>query len=602
MTDLPRYARIWVWLLVALTMISSACGGGTGDSSQTLVAATETPVAGVADGGDDNGGDDNGGAGRDDEDSTSDDPGEGDGDSGVDEEEGGDGEPQPTPTSDEASEPEPVYGGTLVYGLEAETTNGLNPITAQAGASGHTVFRQIYETLTIPHADGTARPFLLESIAPNQDYTEWTLTMRPGIFFHDGLPADSAALVRHFQEVEAGILTGIAYAEWEVQAIEVLDGRSIKLVLGRPVATLPNYLTSHIGYLASPAMYDLGVDSARNPIGSGPFMLDKWVPNEVTRLVRNPDYWRTDAEGRPLPYLDAIEFRPIPDTDTRFAALRAGDVDASMDDAGNNLGDYLEDFKTVQQGERFRSIGYLMLNASRPPFDNVEVRRALAQCTDVQTFNTLMWDGQPPATGPFSPGTPGYLEDSGFPAYDPDAGRAALERLGITSVQTDTLSTETRLRGSELVAAMWGDCGVDVSINLVDEAELITNAILGLFSSTAWRGHSGYDLTVERTWWHSKFGQGLPALNFGRINDERIDRALDQALEATSPEEHRRLAEEVNRAFADGVYNIWFYHSNRVVAAQDHVYGIDTVSRYTDDGYLPVFGGRVSLAETWIDR
>ena len=602
MTRFPRFARSWLWLLVALALAASACGGGDGDGGETLVAATETPSA--------TGGE----AGQDDDAASGDDGAEGQGDAGEDGASGdtggddavpGDGEPQPTATaeesSDEVSESEPVYGGTLVYGLEAETTNGLNPITAQPGASGHTVFRQIYETLTIPHADGTARPFLLESLVPNQDYTEWTLAMRPGIVFHDGLPADSAALKRHFEEVEAGTLTGIAYADWEVQDIVVLDELSIKLVLGRPLTTLPNFLTSHGGYLASPAMYDMGADSARNPIGSGPFMLDEWIPNEITRLVRNPDYWRTDAKGRALPYLDAIEFRPIPDIDARFAALRAGDLHASMDDAGINLGDYLDDFKVVRQGEQFRSVGYLMFNTSRPPFNDVEVRRALAQCTDVQTYNTLMWDGQPPATGPFSPGTPGYLEDSGFPAYDPDAGRATLERLGITSVPTDTISTETYLRGSELVAAMWGDCGLDVSINTVDEAELITNAILGVFSSTAWRGHSGYDLTTERTWWHSKFGRGLPALNFGRINDDRIDQALDQALEATSPEEHKRLAEEVNRAFADGVYNIWFYHSNRLVAAQDDVFGIDTVSKYTDGGYLPVFGGRVSLAETWID-
>ncbi len=602
MTRFPRFVRSWLWLLVALALAASACGGGDSDGGETVVAATETPSA------------TDDGAGQDDDAAGGDGASEGQGDAGDDDassDTGGDdtapsdGESQPTTPPDDAPDeaigPEPVYGGTLVYGLEAETTNGLNPITAQAGASGHTVFRQIYETLTIPHADGTARPFLLESIVPNEDHTEWTLTMRPGIVFHDGLPADSAALKRHFEEVEAGTLTGIAYADWEPQDIVVLDELSIKLVLGRPVTTLPNFLMSHAGYLASPAMYDMGGDSARNPIGSGPFMLDEWIPNEVTRLVRNPDYWRTDTEGRALPYLDAIEFRVIPDTDARFAALRAGDLHASMDDAGINLGDYMEDFKVVREGEQFRSVGYLMFNASRPPFNNVEVRRALAQCTDVQTYNTLMWDGQPPATGPFSPGTPGYLEDSGFPAYDPDAGRATLEQLGITSVQSDTVATETFLRSSELVAAMWSECGIDVTINTVDQAELVTNAILGVFTSTAWRGHSGYDLTTERTWWHSKFGRGLPALNFGRINDERIDQALDQALEATSPEEHKRLAEEVNRAFADGVYNIWFYHSNRLVAAQDDVYGIDTVSKYTDGGYLPVFGGRVSLAETWIN-
>ena len=604
-----RVPRNLVGLLVAvlvLALLASGCGGGDGGEDDTLTAATEAPSTddGGGDGGDDGAGQDDGdtgdsGDGGDDgggqDDGGSEDAADEDGDSG-------DGEDQSAAAPEEAPEREPVYGGTLVYGLEAETTNGLNPIIAQAGASGQTVFRQIYETLTIPHEDGMARPFLLESITSNDDFTEWTLTMRPDIVFHDGRPADSTALVRHFEEVGAGTLTGIAYAEWEVQDIEMIDDLSIKLVLGRPIATLPNYLFGQVGYLASPAMYDLGQDSARNPIGSGPFILDQWVPHEITRLVRNPNYWRTDAEGRQLPYLDAIEFRPIPDSDVRFATLRAGDLDAMMDDAGVKLDDYEKDFATIHQGERYRGISYLMFNASRPPYDNVEVRRALAQCTDIQTYNTLMWDGQPPAAGPFSPGTPGHLDDPGFPVHDPDAGRATLERLGVTAVTTDTLSTEINLRGAELLASMWGDCGVDVSINMVDEAELITNAILGLFSSTVWRGHTGYDLTAERTWWHSKFGQGGLALNFGRIDDERIDQALDEAMDTADPEERRRLAEEVNRGFAEGVYNIWAYYSNRVVVAQDDVYGIDTVSKYTDDGYLPVFGGRVSLAETWIDR
>ena len=602
MTHLPRVARSLVGVLVALALLAAGCGGGDGDSDDTLTAATEAPSTG--DSGEDGS---NEGAGQDDGESDGGDGGASQDDGGSedtvdDDGDSGDDEGQPTAAPVEAPDLEPVYGGTLVYGLEAETTNGLNPIIAQAGASGQTIFRQIYETLTIPHEDGLARPFLLESMTSNDDHTEWTLTMRPDIVFHDGLPADSAALVRHFEEVGAGTLTGIAYAEWEVQDIEVIDDLSIKLVLGRPVATLPNYLFTHVGYLASPAMYDLGQDSTRNPIGSGPFMLDEWVPDEVTRLVRNPNYWRTDAEGRQLPYLDAIEFRPIPDTDVRFATLRAGDLDAMMDDAGVNLDEYEKDFTTIHQGERYRGISYLMFNATKPPYDDVEVRRALAQCTDIQTLNTLIWDGQPPATGPFSPGTPGHLDDPGFPGYDPDAGRATLEPLGVTAVTIDTISTEYYLRSAELLASMWEDCGVDVSINLVDQAELITNAIFGRFSSTVWRGHSGYDITTERTWWHSKFGQGPFALNFGRFDDERIDQALDEAMDTADPEERRRLAEEVNRAFAEGVYNIWAYYSNRVVVAQDDVYGIDTVSKYTDDGYLPVFGGRVSLAETWLDR
>ena len=487
-------------------------------------------------------------------------------------------------------------------GLEAETTNGLNPVNAQAAVSGHILFRSLYDTLTIEGVGGEAVPYLLESITSNDDFTEWTMTLRPGITFHDGSPADSAALKRHFEEQAKGTLTGIAVGDWEIQTIEIVDDLTIEMFLGRAAASMPNYLTSHLGYFGAPSMHDLGQEgAARNPIGTGPFMLEEWIPNEVTRMVRNPNYWRSDAEGRQLPYLDAIKFRPIPDTDGRFAALRSGDLDASSVNTGIRIDDYNEQFKTFWQGAQYAETSYLMFNASRAPFDNAEFRRALAQCTDRQTFNDLRWDGQVPSTGPFSPGTPGYLEDSGFPAYDPGAGSATIARLGVSDVELGTTNDPANLLNTELIAAMWGDCGLDVSITQVDQAELITNAVFGLFTAFFWRNHPSYDISAERIWWHSKFGQGI-ALNFGRINDESIDAALDDVLTTKDLDRRRELAEAVNRAFAEGVYNIWFYHSNWLVAAHDRVHGIDELSLPDGSEHVKVFNGRVFLAEAWIEQ
>ncbi len=167
------------------------------------------------------------------------------------------------------SEPDEVYGGTLVFALESETTGGWNPITTSAATSGHIVLRQLYDPLVIEEA--------------------------------------------------------------EIQSFEAIDDLTVKVVLGKTFVDFPLGFTSAGGFLASPAIHDLGTDSPRNPIGTGPFMLEEWVEHEATRLVRNPNYWRTDAEGRQLPYLDAIEFRPIEDDEGRYNTLRAGDVDASVD-------------------------------------------------------------------------------------------------------------------------------------------------------------------------------------------------------------------------------------------------------------------------------
>ncbi len=589
--------RRWLALFCAVALVATACGGGNDDDDDGSGVAAEATAAPESPSGD---GDEapapSGDGGDDAQPSTPDDGGQ---DAGTSEDTS---DPAPAATEAPPAAPEPQYGGTLVVGLEAETTNGLNPVNAQAAVSGHILFRALYDTLTVEGDDGQTLPNLLESFSSNDDFSEWTLTLPPGIEFHDGTPADSAALKRHFEENALGTLTGIAISDWGIEEIQIIDDLSVKLVLGGPFAPLPSFLSSHLGYFGAPSMHDLGAEgAARNPIGTGPFMLEEWVPNEITRMVRNPNYWRTDAEGRSLPYLDAIEFRPIPDTDGRFAALRSGDLDATSVNTGLRVDEYNEQFKTFWQDEEYNETTYLLLNNSRPPFDNVEFRRALAQCFDRQTFNTVRWDGQVPATGPFSPGTPGYLEDSGFPAHDPDAGSAAIARLGVTSVDLGTTNDPANLLNTELIAALWGDCGLDVSITQVDQAELITNAVFGNFTAFLWRQHESYDLGAERVWWHSKFGQGI-ALNFGRINNPVIDAALDEALTTDDPGRLRELAEDINRAFADQVHYLWSYHSNWLFATQDHVHGVDNLTLRGGQEHEKVFSGRVFLTEAWIEQ
>ena len=558
--DMRSAAWRWLAALFVVALLASACGGDDDTGDGVSPPATSAPSQDGEDARDE---------GR--SDSQDEQP--------LDQESRDADEVSPEPTAaptlpDEEpppSEPDEIYGGTLVFALESETTGGWNPITTSAATSGHIVLRQLYDPLVIEGVDGEAIPFLLESFSSNDDYTEWTFTLRPGITFHDGSPVNSAALVRHLEELGSATLSRLAIEEAEIQSFEAIDDLTVKVILGKTFVDFPLGFTSAGGFLGSPSMYDLGTDSARNPIGTGPFMLDEWVEHEVTRLVRNPNYWRTDAEGRQLPYLDAIEFRPFEDDETRFNALRAGDVDASLDNGGRRVEEYNDDFKAFWQGEQYSATTGVLMNTSRPPFDNVEMRRALAQCTDRQTLNTVLWDGQPPATGPFSPGTPGYLEDSGFPEYDPDAGRAAFERLGAPSFDIITTVTTLDLLQAELLVQMWGECGLDVGINQMLQTEAVTTAVFGNFSVFIAVNHSGYSLAMERFWWHSGYSPPppVPAINFGRVVDSRIDAALDEVITTDDEDRQRELAEEVNRAFAEGVYNIWLYHSRWLIAAQD---------------------------------
>ena len=493
---------------------------------------------------------------------------------------------------------EPVYGGTLTFGLEAETNQGWNPATTQCAVACHTVMRAIFDPLTIEGPSGAPEPYLLESFTANDDFTAWRLRMRPGVTFHDGTPADAAALATHFDNLRAGSLTSLLMRRWE--SWTVIDDLTVEVRATGPLAGLPGLLAGQMGYLAAPSQY-ADPDGAVRPVGTGPFVFTSWTLDRELVADRNPDYWKTDAEGRRLPYLDRVVFRPIADSDARDLALRAGDLDTHHLNSPLDAPQNRERYKVVEEGSFFQTT-YMMLNAGAPPFDDIDARRAVAHCTDYDTYNLLRVGGNVPiANGPFGPNTPGYLAESGFPAYDPEAGRALWGRLDDPgTVELGTTNDPFNRTTTELISQMWNDCGIDTQITQVDQGTLITNAVFGLFQTFLWRNHNGADLEVERTWWHSEYATGL-AVNFGRIVDQRIDAALDAAARTVDLDERRALAEEINRAFAAGAYNIWLNWSLWMLPHHDRVHNLARLTLPDGREIINLIEGRAFLTETWIE-
>ena len=87
-----------------------------------------------------------------------------------------------------------MKGGTLVFGLEADTANGWAPYRASYATSGYIPLSAISDSLFAVTDEGETYPLLVESVDHNDDYTEWTLHIREGIRFHDGTPLDGAAV------------------------------------------------------------------------------------------------------------------------------------------------------------------------------------------------------------------------------------------------------------------------------------------------------------------------------------------------------------------------------------------------------------------------
>lgn len=594
--DNPAKSRsIWRYCLVlflATALVAAACGGDDDSSSEpTDLNSSVDDNQGADQGTDSDSSTDNGASAGSGTSSQSQDPSSGNQDSSG----GSDETPAPPPA-------EPVYGGRAVMGLEAETGQGWNPATTQCAAACHAVMRAIFDTLFYEDADGVFRPYILESATSNDDFTEWTFTLRPGILFHDGTPADSAALKRHLIEISQGFLTGqvLAVLEDPANNIEIIDDLSILIRLRTSVASFPDLFSGQLGYFVAPSQYD-SENSAQNPIGTGPFQFESWTLNEELVVTRNPSYWKQDSQGRQLPFLDEVVFRPIPDSDTRAAALASGDLNINQDNSPIDAPEYAEEFNVLVEGEAFRDTTYVLINHEMAPFDDVRARRALALCTDQERYHILRAGGNTlVANGPFSPGTPGWLTDSGYPTYDPEVGRALWDEVGFSGEIGISASNDPFNRtSSELLAEVWGDCGIDIGITQVDQGQLITNAVAGNFQLVLWRNHNGFSLEIERIWWHSENARVGFAVNAARIRNPEVDQIFEEARLTTDSDELRQLAEDLNREFGEQVHNLWLLWSLWQIIYDDSLRNVGVVHIPDHGPALQTYNGRVNFAEVW---
>jgi peptide/nickel transport system substrate-binding protein len=478
----------------------------------------------------------------------------------------------------------PTPGGRVIYGLEAETADGWCLPEAQLAIAGIMVARTIYDTLTRPAADGTYEPWLAESVEPNDDYTEWTITLREGVKFHDGSDLTAEVVKNNLDAYRGTYPTRqpqlFIFTFQNIANTEVVDPQTVRVTMNEPWVAFDAYLygSGRVGMMAQAQLDDTRT-CAENMIGTGPFKLVNWTPNQSLTAEKNPDYWATDAEGNQLPYLDEIEFRPIVEEAQRLNALQSGEINALHTDDADTI-DQIRDLTesgelNSVESDDFGEVSYILLNESKQPFDNIKARQALAYAADFDEVNTILNAGiTTQATGPFAPGNIGNLDDTGFPTYDPERAEELVQEYEAETGQPlsftySTTQTEATVAQAQLLKEQAEAVGMSVEIITVDQSTLIDNALSGDFEANGWRNHPGGDPDEQYNWWKS----GSP-VNFGRFNDPEIDRLLDEGRATADEAQRQQIYEDLNRRFAEEVHNVWLWYTPWTVATAADVHGI----------------------------
>ena len=205
---------------------------------------------------------------------------------------------------------------------------------------------------------------------------------------------------------------------------------------------------------------------AENHVGNGAFALAEWQPNDVLRARRNRHYWNT-AKVR----LDGIEYYPIDNQQTEERSFRAGNLDLSSTVPLHKITIYRKEHPDLIRISPYLGVYFYRINATRPPFTDPRVRKALAMALNRDEIaNNVMKAGERPATSFVPPDTVGYTSRASV-KYDPEAARALLARAGFPGGQglgpVEILynSSDAHRTIAETVQRMWRDnLGIDARL------------------------------------------------------------------------------------------------------------------------------------------
>ena len=508
------------------------------------------------------------------------------------------GEEAAETTVAESAEPaEPgVYGGTVSIGLEAEA-NGLRPWEDGCASGCVNMARTIYDPLMAQTAEGNYEGYLAESIEANEDFTVWTLTLRPGITFSNGVPLTAQSIADMFAIQQGGAISSGTIATISLNSVEATDDLTVVYTLESGNSAFPSNLAGvSLGYVFEPAAAAADPDNfGFAPVGTGPFTLDKRDIDNETVVVRSDNYWRTAENGDQLPYLDSVVFRPIPDEGTRLDAAVSGTTNAMMTLRGATVRDARETDLTMYEflGS---DTGGGMFNTAEVPLDDIRVRQGLNKMNDQERVIVALGnDGISERTTQwFSSSSPWWTQEAAdtYPDFDFPGGQALLQEYIDDPNRSDGKAVgekidvelscppdPTLLAAMQVIEQVWsGSEQVNVNLTQFDQATHIQNALNDEHKAHCWRWSGEGDPSASLNPFLAD-----PEVSVGNLPNNRDDETFAlavAAIETDDIDERKELYSQINQRINEQAI-IWYSGGTATAIA------VDPAIRNVDNWTLP---------------
>jgi len=334
------------------------------------------------------------------------------------------------------------------------------------------------------------------------------------------------------------------------------------MTLPKPFSPVLNILTSRCGGAVSPtAVQKQGDDDfALHPVGTGPFKFLEWKKDDHFTVVKYDNYWRMGSDGKPLPYLDKVNWRVMTDENARLQALLTGEVDfVAVADKDVDTVKATPDM--IVESQPGRGWGGFMLNVSKPPFNNKALAQAVAYAIDRDEYIRVINKGLrvKAVNGVIPPPIKWAFDDSQkFYDFDLAKAKAKLAEGGQPNgfsftILADTSSPVTQ-QGLELYQAQLKKAGIDMKIESGDfNSVVVKRGQAGDFEAAQVMITGGVD---PDQWTYGLFNtKSIVSFNIPHLSDPQIDQLTDQGRQESDLNKRAAIYKQVNKLIMD--YSPW---------------------------------------------
>jgi peptide/nickel transport system substrate-binding protein len=379
----------------------------------------------------------------------------------------------PAASASASGVPAPVMGGTLT-GVIPPSITELDPVTIY-DQGGIVLISQFCEYLIDLDNKNALKPKLAESWSPNQDASVWTFKLRQGVKFNDGSPFEAADVVASIERLVAPKSGSAALAALagilSPGGTKAVDTYTVAFNLDKPFADFP-YLVCASSYNTVMLPRNYQGNFVKNPVGTGPWMLKEYVSKQKCTAVKNPTYWGKDASGNQLPYLDQVNWVLVQDESAANLQLQSGAIDFQQQTVFQGSQALFADPNLrvdIYPGTGIREVAF---NVAKTPWQDKNLRQAVAYCLDREAINKALYDGRS------NVGYDTFWEPSVFPgsptppprAQDYTKAKQLLSDAGKTNGLDITLTVAKYLENpqfAQLIQAQCKPAGINVTINQI---------------------------------------------------------------------------------------------------------------------------------------